>query len=432
MRVLHVVHQYMPDHTAGTELHTRIVAQKQAEKGHKVAVFTPVNRSGEFTAEPAVEDGVHVYRVPAGARGPSAVFRSTFYHPSLAAAFAVVLAREQPDVVHLQHLMGLPAAIGAQIIQAGLPYVITLHDYWFGCANGQLLTNDTEMICAGPDVHFYNCGRCAVARAGLTTAAGLMSLPVAPIMRRRNALLRPIFEGAARIMIPNEFVRRVFADMGFSTESMVLIPLGLDAPPELAAQVAGRRAERATGGLRLGYLGSLSRQKGVHVLIAAMNGLPLEDVTLDIYGDPTVFPHYAAELHAQAQHPGIRFHGLISRERLWDALADLDVLTMPTLWYEASPYTIREAFVAGLPVIASDIGAPGSMIRHGVDGLLFPPGDVAALRETILSLLRRPERVSELRAGIAPVYTLDEHVIEVERIYAQALTGGLPPDTSRF
>jgi len=386
-----------------------------------VTVFTPVNRLGEFTAEPVVEDGVHVYRVPAGGRGPSAVFRSTFYHPSLAAAFAVVLAREQPDIVHLQHLMGIPTTIGAQIIQAGLPYVITLHDYWFGCANGQLLTNDTEMICAGPDVHFYNCGRCAVARAGLTTAAGLMSFPVAPIMRRRNALLRPIFEGATRIMIPNEFVRRVFAGMGFSTESIVLIPLGLDAPPELAARIARRRAERATGGIKLGYLGSLSPQKGLHVLVEAINGLP-NAVSLDIYGDPTVFPDYVAGTRATSRHPGVRFNGVLARERLWDALGELDALVMPTLWYEASPATIREAFAAGLPVIASDLGAPGSMVRHGVDGLLFPPGDAAALREILRELIEQPERLAELKAHIPPVRTEADHVAQIEETYHATLT----------
>lgn len=421
MRILHVVHQYVPDHTAGTELHTRIVARKQAERGHETAVFTPVNRREEFTVEPAVEDGVHVYRAPAGARSPSAVFRSTFRHPDLAAAFAAVLAREQPDIVHVQHLMGIPAVIGAQLIQSGIPYVISLHDYWFGCANGQLLTNDTETICAGPDEHFHNCGRCAVARAGFTDAAGLLGRPIAPIMRRRNALLRPIFDHAARIMAPNGFVRHIFAEMGFPVTNMILTPLGLDTPPDLAARIAERRAGRAAGGLRLGYLGSIGRQKGVHVLISAMNELPWEGVTLDLYGDPAVFPDYAAGLQAQAQHPGIRFRGLVPRERLWDALADLDVLVMPTLWYEASPYTIREAFAARLPVIASDIGAPGSMVRHGVDGLLFAPGDAAALRNTLLDLLRRPERVAELRAGIAPVRTVEAHLEEVEQVYAEVL-----------
>lgn len=421
MRILHVVHQYVPDHVAGTELYTQSVARHQLETGHEVAVFTPVNRKGRFAPEPVVEDGVRVYRVPAGERGATAVFLSTFRHPALAAAFAAVLTRERPDIVHLQHLMGLPAAVGSQLQQAKIPYVISLHDYWYGCANGQLLTNDTEEVCAGPDPHFHNCGRCAVARAGLTSAAGIFAPFAAPLLRRRDRLLRPIVAGATKIMAPNDFVRRIYGEMGFPIDRLVINPLGLDSPPNLAARVHSRRIDRTTGGLRLGYVGSISRQKGVHVLVAAVNGLPDEDVTLDIYGDPGVFPAYSHDLRALARHPGIRFNGVIARDHLWNALADLDVLVMPSLWYEASPATIREAFAAALPIVASDLGAPGSMISDGTDGLLFPPGDVEALRKLLRGLMDRPEQVAELRAGINPVRTVGDHLDQIEQVYREAL-----------
>ena len=423
MRILHVVHQYVPDHVAGTELYTQSVARRQAKAGHEVAVFTPLNRDSHFSAQPAVEEGVRVYRVPAGRRSPTAVFRSTFGHAGLQAAFDAVMAREQPDVVHLQHLMGIPAAIVDAIRQSGAPYVISLHDYWYGCANGQLLTNDTKRLCDGPDSRFHNCGRCAVARAGFVSVAGLLGPVVAPVLRRRDALLRPIFAGAGRVLAPNEFVRNIHATMGFSTDHVVINPLGLDTPPELIQHLAAQRETRPTGNIRLGYLGSLSPQKGLHVLIEALNGLP-DSISLDIYGDPAVFPDYVAEARAMNRHPGVQFNGLLARDRLWETLGDLDALVMPTLWYEASPATIREAFAAGLPVIASNLGAPGSMVRDGVDGLLFPLGDAAALREILRGLIDRPERLADLRAQISPVRTEADHVAQIEDIYRATLTLG--------
>lgn len=416
MRILHVVHQYVPDHVAGTELYTQMVARRLVDAGHEAAVFTPLNRDGVFSGQPALEGGVRVYRVPVGARGATGVFLSTFGRRALSEAFATVLANEQPDVVHLQHLMGVPAAIGAASLTIA-PTVISLHDYWYGCANGQLLTNDTERICDGPSPGFGNCGRCAAARGGLPPALGPL---FAPLMRRRNALLRPIFAGAARVLAPNAFVRDIYATMGFPTEHVVINPLGLDAPADLGQRLAARRAGRPPGPLRLGYVGSISRQKGIHVLVEALDGLPEVAVTLDIYGDMGVFPDYAAAVRALARHSAIRFNGLIAREQLWDALGELDVLVMPTLWYEASPATIREAFAAGLPLVASALGAPGSMVRHGVDGLLFPPGDVAALREALRGLIERPERVAQLRAGIGPVRTVGDHVAQIVATYEQA------------
>ncbi len=421
MRILHVVHQYVPDHVAGTELYTQAVARRQAKVGHEVAVFTPLNHDGQFSARPAVEEEVRVYRVPAGRRSPTAVFRGTFGHAALQAAFNAVLERERPDIVHIQHMMGVPAAVVDAIHMSGTPYVISLHDYWYGCANGQLLTNDTEMLCDGPDERFHNCGRCAVARAGLTAVAGLLGPVVAPVMRRRDVLLRPVFAGAGRVLAPNEFVRDIYATMGFPVDHVIINPLGLDAPPGLTGHLAARRAARPAGGIKLGYLGSLGPQKGLHVLVEALNGLP-NAVSLDIYGDPTVFPDYVAGTRATSRHPGVRFNGVLARERLWDALGELDALVMPTLWYEASPATIREAFAVGLPVIASDLGAPGSMVRHGVDGLLFPPGDAAALREILRELIEQPERLAELKAHIPPVRTEADHVAQIEETYHATLT----------
>jgi glycosyltransferase involved in cell wall biosynthesis len=415
MRILHVVHQYVPDHIAGTELYTQMVARRLTDAGHAAAVFTPLNREGQFDPTPALEAGVRVYRVPVGERGATGIFLSTFGRQALSEAFAAVLAAERPDVVHLQHLMGVPAAVG-QLAIAAAPTVISLHDYWYGCANGQLLTNDTERICDGPSPGFGNCGRCAAARGGLPPALGPL---FAPLMRRRNALLRPVFAGAARVLAPNDFVRDIYAAMGFPTGRVVINPLGLDAPAGLVERLAARRAARPPGPLRLGYVGSISRQKGIHVLVEALDGLPEGAVTLDIYGDMGVFPDYAATVRALARHPGIRFNGLIAREQLWDALGELDVLVMPTLWYEASPATIREAFAAGLPLVASALGAPGSMVRDGVDGLLCPPGDVAALRRALQGLIERPERVAQLRAGIGPVRTVGDHVAQIAATYEE-------------
>ena len=417
MRILHVVHQYVPDHVAGTELYTQMVARAQAAAGHEVAVFTPLNRVGTFDGQPALEEDVRVYRAPAGERGATAVFLSTFRQPALAGAFAAVLAAERPDVVHVQHLMGVPAAVADTLRRAGVPYVLALHDYWYGCANGQLLTNDTAAICAGPSSHFGNCGRCAAARGGLPAAIGPL---LAPLMARRNGRLRPVFAGAARALAPNAFVAEVYAALGFPAERIIVNPWGLDAPPGLAERVAARRAARPPGPLRLGYVGSIARQKGVHVLIEALDGLAEGAATLDVYGNMDTFPDYAAELRALGHYPGISFHGLLGREKLWDALADLDALVLPTLWYEASPMVIREAFAAKLPIVASAIGAPGRMVRDGVDGLLFPPGDAAALRRALRALVEQPALLAQLRAGIVLPRTVADHLAQIEAVYGQA------------
>lgn len=414
MRILHLVHQFPPDHVAGTEIYTQTLARRQAGTGHRVAVFAPANREGALSV--TEESGVKVYRAAAGARSARQVFTSIFGHPALGGAFEEVLAAERPDIVHIQHLMGLPAGLVETLNRDRIPYLLHLHDYWFGCANGQLLTNYDETLCEGPDDSWRNCGRCALARAGLP-ASGLAAALVAPTMTRRAALLTPVFAAARCVLSPTDFVRRVHQRMGLPIERAIIFPHGTEPPdPPLPP-----RPERAPGPLRLGYVGSLNRQKGVHVLIDAVNRLPAGSVRLTIYGNPDVFPAYAAGLKAQSTHPGITFAGVVDRVDLWTRLAGLDALVLPTQWYEASPLVIGEAFAAGLPVIASRIGALPELIRDGVDGRLFPPGDASALSEVLRLLAERPDIVAALRAAVRSPLTMAGHVAALEAVYREAL-----------
>ena len=122
------------------------------------------------------------------------------------------------------------------------------------------------------------------------------------------------------------------------------------------------------------------------------------------------------------KHPGIHFEGVVSRHALWSVLGGLDVLVVPSLWYEGSPANIREAFAAGVPVVASRVGALPEMIRDGIDGLLFPTGDETALRDILQSLLDDRSQLSRLQANIVPVLSFDEHVGMVMDVYQEALT----------
>jgi glycosyltransferase involved in cell wall biosynthesis len=319
--------------------------------------------------------------------------------------------------------MGLPVSIMDQIRRRSIPYLITLHDYWYVCANAQLLTNYDNTLSAGPDPHFHNCARCALARAGLNRLEWLAPA-VAPIMARRNRLLHELFVRADRIITPADFVRRLYDRLGYSTGRAAVVPFGVElSSAELeAARAAG--AQRPSTGLRIGYVGGIAWQKGLHCLIEAVNQLPDEGVTLSIYGNLFAFPDYATKLRDLAKHPRIRFEGAVSRQELWPALGSLDVLAVPSLWYEGSPAIIREAFAAGVPVVASRIGALPEMVRDGVDGLLFPAGDAAALHDILRTLLDNPTQLARLRANIPPVLSFGEHVRMVTAVYKEIVQTG--------
>lgn len=463
MRILHLVHQYLPEHIGGTELYTHWLTRALSQRGHCVTIF--YRRSVEGVGLNARdEDGVRIWAAWSGLVTSNRRFLATFGEPYVLQAFRQVIAETQPDLVHLQHLMGLPVALVHHLQRLKLPFIITLHDYWWVCANAQLLTNYSQQVCAGPRA-YLNCARCALVRAGqphLWPAIPLITGPLA----WRNYLLRQVMHAARRLIAPTQFVRNWYAGRGVPLEKFVVIPHGLEYPsfgslpeqtpetppippalssprqrgeeretrllsamerelggeviPDLSALELGSQGERNPNDpIRFAYIGGLSWQKGVHILVRAFSQM-VPGGELWIAGDESADLAYASRLRTQAT-PNVRFLGRLSRAEVWQILAQIDVVVIPSLWYETFSIIVSEAFAAGVPVIASRLGPLADRVHDGVDGLLVPPGDWRALRSALLRFLQDPTLLPRLRAGIRPVPTLQEHIQEIEAVYRGTL-----------
>jgi len=424
LNILHVLHQYLPEYVGGTELYAQTLAEYQARAGHNVSIFAPAS-ADQAWPQANIERGVRVYRFPTGNRSRQQVFFNTFRQTGIREAFAGILDGEKPDLVHSQHGMGLPTGLYEEVTDRDIPLVITIHDYWYICGNAQLITNYDHTICAGPDRVFNNCGRCAVRRAGITQDR-LFSPLVAPMMANRNRVLRNVFDSARQLIFPSNFTREIYSGYGLAGPKGVVIPHGFIVPERLldrAKTIEAPAREMISGAahLRIGYVGSLAWQKGVHILVEAANRLPEEGVTIEFYGGLSDYPEYSNRLRQMSNHPGITFHGRIDHDQLWSELASLDVLVFPTLWYECSPLVIQEAFAAGVPLVASRIGAVEENIQDGQNGLLFPAGDAGALYEILLELYHEPAKLISLRKGIKPVRTMAAHLADVLGVYSATL-----------
>ena len=412
MRILQLVHQYMPDYVGGTEFYTRWLSHTLIQRGHPVSIF--YRRSAEGVGQDhRLENGVHVWTTWAGLLSPTRRFLATFRAPRITRAFDQVVEETHPDLVHIQHLMGLPAALSHSVQERRIPVVITLHDYWWVCANAQLLTNYSQQVCAGPRA-YLNCARCALARADHARLWPALP-PAAALLAWRNHLLRQTIQAADRLIAPSEFVRRWYASHGAPVDRLVTIPHGLEYPAHRSP-----RRRRPDEPLRISYIGGLSWQKGVHVLVEAFRGIQ-EAGELWIAGDESFDPAYVAELRARAA-PGVRFLGRLTRDAVWETLAQVDVVVVPSLWYETFSFIVSEAFAMGIPVVASHFGPLADRARDNVDGLLVPPGNVSAWRATLQRLAREPDLLARLRTNVRPPLTLEEHTQQIEALYTQIVS----------
>ncbi len=415
MRIAFVVHKFPPESLGGTEVYAWGLARELARAGHRVHVFYPL--ANLAPSEACIErDGIALWRVPLAAErateGPGQQYWHTFRDRAIEAAFERFLAAVQPQVVHFQHVQGVSARLVT--LAAGRPRLVTLHDYWFYCANSQLVRPDRRP-CPGPRGG-WNCVDCATERADLARLRKLRPLIALPFAYR-NYYLKRVMSQVDLFLAPSEFLRRCYIQRGLNPERIMILENGVEmerlaAAPEIALPPPAARPH-------FGYLGSLAWQKGVHVLVEAFNRLP-ENAALTIYGSEAAFPAYAAQVKALAKHAHIRFAGPVAHRHVGAALRQLDCLVVPSLWYENSPLVIQEAYGLGIPVVASRLGALEEKVHDGQTGRLFTAGDVDDLAGVLRELVNEPERLERFKEHIRPAPSMREHAQKLADLY-QAL-----------
>ena len=310
--------------------------------------------------------------------------------------------------------MGLPAGLLEHLHRVRIPYIITLWDYWWTCANANLLTNYDHSICSGPKA-FVNCAHCAVARIGKRSAWLLSPLFVGLLMDR-DRRLRKLLRGATHLVAPSEFVRRWFNQRGLPDSLLNTIRPGIIMPSQFNP-THKLRADH----LRVLYIGGLAANKGVHVLVEAVrqvNG----PIRLYIAGSLSAHPHYVSQLRHIADDR-VTFLGELGRREVWQAMANADVVAVPSLWHETFCFVAHEALTANTPVLASALGALPEAVQDGVNGFLLPSGKVEAWQSKLQELVDHPEILCSLKPKrVAP--TLEEHVDQLELIYHRSYAVG--------
>lgn len=449
LRILMVVHDFLPRHAAGSEVYTFRLSKALQARGHDVRVLTT-------EAHP----GIHSYHVRERDEGGLAVTEITHQHharhfdltyrdPSMDRIFAETLDRVQPDVLHVQHLHYHSIGYLARARERGIPVVYTLHEYMLLCPRGgQMLREDMTVcerpvpeVCAGCVDHLdlspppAGEGR-APPSARLTRflphawkervkawldgpAAGLPAVRAASpgeyaaAISRRLADIKSELDHVDLFLSPSEFLRSKFIECGMIPPERILCSHnGQDRSPFAGCM----RTPSDT--FRAGYIGTISDFKGVDLLVDAMNQLrDLDDVECRIYGSLESFPDFARSLIARNVHPGTRFLDRYDPGDVGRILSGLDVLVVPSRWYENSPLTIQEAYMAGLPVVASNLGGMAEFVQHEVTGLLFAPSDAADLAKAIRRLRGDPALLESLRSALPVPKSIEEDAEVTELRY---------------
>jgi len=416
MRICHVISEYLPDQSGGTQIHVRDLSRGLRARGHEVSVFCGRRGDGDEYALADYEfEGVAVTTLTNNFADVDR-FEMLYANPKIDGRFRGYLERTRPDLVHFHHVSGLSVTMIEVAVDLGIPALMTLHDHWLVCPRGQRIHPETLAICDPLDRTV--CLPCLAALwPHLLSATPEQWGPnvSAYRLRRFEDEVRRAFELCSMLIAPSVFHRDRFVEWGVSPERIVAVPHGLsrDGFPE------NPREPRPV--TTIGFIGTALPSKGVHVLIDAFQKLGRADLTLRIHGAMPVFhgdSGYGDRLRARVTAgTDVRFEGAYEQADLPAILADIDILVVPAIWWESFCLTIREGALAGVPVVASDHGAMHEAIAQGI-AVGFRPGDSDDLCRVLRELIADDRLRAELGRKAELVRDLDDCVAETVRIYS--------------
>ncbi len=407
MKILHVVHGFLPEFRGGTELYVDRLCRAQRGLGHDTAVFCGSNiPAGEDSLEQDLVEGLPVYRVHRRAHFVEEWQKSLA--PKVEDLFRGFLESDRPDVVHLHHWKRLSRRLVHTAREVGIPVVLTFHDLYATCPVDFRIRDGgvCKVLLLGT-----GCSRCAPAkehqeRFEVEEELGLF----------KSDLKREV-EGAAVLLAPSGAQRRLVAELlEIPPESIEVVPHGRIVDPERFE----RRASAAfpAGPLRVGHWGALDEIKGTDLLLEALDRLPdLTRVELHFFGKP-ITDRFARRLDRERSARPVILHGPFRPEDL--TTVPLDLAAFPSRCYESYSFVLDEAFALGVPVIVSDAGALPERLQGA--GFIVPTGRADAIADVLLKILDDPSLLEEPRRRIPrELPAMCVHVETLVQAYGRAI-----------
>lgn len=380
------------------------------EKGHEVVPFAmehpqnlPTPYSRYFVSE---IDFPELQR----RRSPAAAWKvatRSIYSGEARRKIAALADEVRPDVAHFHNIHAhLTTSIVAPLRARGIPIVWTTHDFRLVCPNTSFLS--------GGEI----CERCLPNRfyEALLHRCKKGSLPASAVAMLATCFDRVTHVPKAidRFIAPSGFLRRKLIEGGFDPARIVHVPNFVDLDTYRAQPEKGYFV----------FIGRLLFEKGIDILIRAV--AKLDAGRLLVIGEGPAADDLR-KLVAECGTDRVEFAGYRGGDELKTLLAESQFVVLPSRLHENLPFAIMEAFASGKPVVASQVGGIPEMVEDGVDGFLFPVGNVDALGECLRRMLAdraaREEMGRRGRAKAERLYRREAHYERIVEIYRGAIAG---------
>lgn len=331
-------------------------------------------------------------------------FLAGIHNPVASRKIANIIDKFCPHVVHIHNLFPLISpAILPRCRRAGIPIVMTLHNYRLNCPNGLHMTRGQV------------CERCYGGREWwclLRNCEDNFFKSLGYALRNYTARVRRMFhDNVTMYACLTEFHKQRLIESGLPESRISILPNICNLKPDNPSSV----------GNYIGFVGRVSYEKGIDSLLQCAK--ILGHIPFHIAGDDSRYPRISANAPSN-----LCFRGFLAGDELNLFRSQMRIAVMPSVWYETFGLALAEAALYGKPVVASRLGAMAEIVDDGRTGLLFEPGNVEDLAEKIRYLWDRPYLCKKMGAAgrekALREYSAEKYYERLMAVYEKAITLG--------
>jgi glycosyltransferase involved in cell wall biosynthesis len=413
VNILLGVHQFFPHHYTGTERYVLNLAKQLQKMGHgtKVLTYSVLDhddfRQGHtpnILRKEYIHEGIPVVSLMHKEKRDDYAFcfdliDEDFYNESMA-----ILKENNFDIYHCAHPFRISASVKAAR-DSGVKVVFMVTDYWLMCPLGIMRRSDNT-LCEGPD-NGRNCmGHCF---------AHLMDGEI----KNRISASHKLIDSCDCLLSPSHFLIWLFDKAGYiPSDRFLLSRHGFD-----YTRKKGSSHREPKDKITFGYIGTIQHHKGVHIMVEGFKKSPHQNIRLQVWGGCFNEVEYERNLMEKAKEDRrIEFKGYYEFNDVERILQDIDVVIVPSIWYENAPLTISTSLAYGIPVITSNVGGMSEMVKDGQNGLTFRIGDPEDLSAKIGLIADKPDLVSTFSRNIRYPIRVEEEAFNTELVYKQIMT----------
>ena len=317
-----------------------------------------------------------------------------FESEPLGEVFKSIFDIYRPDLLHVHSIQRFTLTVLEESLARGIPYINTVHDGWW--VSDYTFLTDLK-------------GRPRLPEEDMPLDPPFGATLGEALERRRR--LRLMLNASQRILVVSDAFTRLMQQAGY--DRAISVPNGV--PPMKAAE----RTRHPAGKVRIAQISGFTHHKGFHYVQAAFKAGHFPNIELTLLEHQRYGGRVDRTIWGDTD---VRIVGKTRLEEMHEFYAHQDVLIVPSIWPESFGLVSREASAAGLWVIASDRGAIGEGIEHGVNGWVIGVETLQPLLDVLAEINGNPDRftVSPPSSRHPPRLAADQ-AIEVAAIYDEVL-----------